>query len=313
LREYTVMASYVIVTPAFNEAEYIGKTIDSVLGQSVKPQLWVIVDDGSMDRTADVVKKYASQYQWIHYVYRQKVTGQSYYGSNVYAIAEGIQHLQNLEYDFLAILDADISLPQDYYETIIRRMEQYEKLGIASGVYENLIHGKLEPVLNDRRSTPKALMVFRNKCYKEIGGFLPMKFGGEDTVACFTARMKGWKVWSFPDIKVVHHRPTGMGNVKNILTARFKQGICEYHLAMHPLFCLIKSMKRCLKEKPYLIGGFARMAGYMWAALHGQKIIIPPDVIKYIRKDQLDRIANRNRIFTMDCYDYKGVKDENMV
>lgn len=293
------MSSYVIITPAFNEAAYIGKTIESVLTQMVKPLMWVIVDDGSTDQTAEIIKRHTVKYPSIQYVHRAKDPNQSYYSSNVYAIFEGLKYLQSVEYDFLAILDADISLPPDYYEKILNRMQSDEKLGIASGVYiDRLAENKFRKVLNDRRSTPKALMVFKKQCYQDIGGFLPMKYGGEDTVACFTARMRNWKAWSFPDIVAIHNKPVGTGHSKGLLKIRFRQGVGEYFMATHPLFFLLKSLRRCLKEPPLILGGIARLAGYFYAYFMREKRQISDTITQFIRKEQWCRMVHRNRIPT---------------
>lgn len=293
----TSMTPFVIVTPAYNEAAYIGKTIDSVLVQSIKPLLWVIVDDGSTDQTAEIIQNYADRHPWIKYVHRAKDPNQSYYCSNVYAIFEGLKQLHNVEYDFLAILDADISLPPDYYQQILTRMQSDEKLGIASGVYIDRIgENKFRKVLNDRRSTPKALMVFKKQCYKDIGGFIPMKYGGEDTVACFSARMTGWKVWSFPDVIAIHNKPVGTGHSKGLLKIRFRQGRGEYFLGTHPLFFLLKSFRRCIKESPFLIGGLVRISGFIYAYFMDEKRQISQDVVSFVRKEQLERIIKGNKI-----------------
>ncbi|MFC1653054.1 glycosyltransferase [Planctomycetota bacterium] len=294
------MSDYIIITPAFNEAGYIDRTIESVIVQQIIPKQWIIVDDGSTDSTADVIKNYAVKYDWIQYYYRQKPEGQAYFSSNVFAIMEGWNQVKEIQFKFLAILDADIVLPVNYYAEITRRLDQDTKLGIASGVYENLIDGKLYPVLNDRRSTPKALQVFQKSVFESIGGYLPLEHGGEDTVSCFVARMQGWKVWSYPDIKAQHLRPTGTGNANTLLKVRFKQGICEYHLAVHPFFLLIKALRRMIKERPYILGGFARIWGFLWAALKRHKTVLPSDVISYIRKDQLYRIRHFNKVPEID-------------
>jgi glycosyltransferase involved in cell wall biosynthesis len=297
--EIPFISSYVIITPAFNEAAYISRTIESVLAQMVKPSLWVIVDDGSTDKTAEIINRYAAEHPWILYVRRSKDLLQSYYSSNVYAIYEGIKHLQNREYDFLAILDADISLLPDYYERILKRMNFDEKLGVASGVYMDRIgDNKFKKILNDRRSTPKALMVFRKQCYEDVGGFIAMKYGGEDTCACFAARMRGWKTWSFPDVIAIHNKPVGMGHSKNILKIRFRQGVGEYFLATHPLFLLLKSLRRCIKESPVFIGGLVRIAGFMCAIFIKDKRQISEEMVKFIRKEQWYRIVHGNRITT---------------
>ena len=84
-----------IITPAYNEADYIRCTIESVLVQSIMPQQWIIVDDGSTDDTAKIIQRYAKENDWIHYIYREKQNGQSYFSSNVDAIMEGFNHIHN--------------------------------------------------------------------------------------------------------------------------------------------------------------------------------------------------------------------------
>lgn len=287
--------SYCIITPAFNEAAFIEKTITSILCQTILPVKWIIVDDGSTDGTAEIVKGYANKYDFIKYLYREKPEGQAYYASNVYAIMKGWQALQGEEFAYLAILDADITLQDDYYEAIHHRFVSDKNLGVASGIYENLIDGKLCRVLTDRRSTPKAIQVFRREVFQQIGGFLPLKYGGEDTIACVMARMAGWKAWSFPRLKVVHHRPTGTGNNKRILWVRFNQGICEYSLAAHPVFFILKALRRTLLEKPLFLGGMLRLAGYFWAFIKREEILVPNDVARYIRQEQIGRIFGLNK------------------
>jgi len=285
---------YIIITPAFNEAEYIEQTIKGVLAQSVLPHKWVIVDDGSIDNTAKIIQRYAEDYDWIQYIYRAKKTGENYYASNVHAIMAGFQKIKTIEFDYLAILDADISLSKDYYEQILGRFSQDEKLGIASGVYMDLVDGKLQKILNDRRSTPKAIQVFRRECFEQIGGYLPLKYGGEDTCSCVMARMKGWKSWSFPEVCVVHNKPVGTGHSRGLLKIRFRHGVGEYFMATHPLFMLFKSLRRCIKEKPVVIGGLMRIAGFLYGYCLREKRQISDEMVRFIRCEQMRRLFNMN-------------------
>ncbi len=288
--------NYCIITPAFNEADLIENTINSVLSQTNLPQRWVIVDDGSTDDTATIIKKYAKKTGFIQYHYRKKPEGQAYFASNVYAIMEGYQLLKELSYEFLAILDADITLPGNYYEKIIKKFLNDDDLGVISGVYENLINGKLHEVLSDRRSTPKAIQVFRREVFDKIGGFLPLKYGGEDTISCVMTRMEGWKAWSFPEIKVIHHRPTGAGSAGSSLSALFNNGVRDYNMAFHPLFFFIKVIRRAILEKPYIISGLLRLSGYIWAFLRRDNINLPSSVVKFIRDEQVARVINFNKL-----------------
>lgn len=288
--------NYIIITPAYNEGKYIQETIATVLAQTLKPALWVIVDDGSTDQTAEIVKRYAAEYSWINYVYRAKRAGQSYYASNVYAIQEGINNLQNINYDFLAILDADIALPPDYYNKIQEAFLSDLRLGVVSGNCADKIGGKLIKHLYDRRSCAKAIMVFKRECYEQIGGFIPLKYGGEDTCSCFMARMAGWKTWAFYELLVIHNKPLGTGPSKNILKIRFRQGVGEYYLGSHSLFVLLKSLRRCIKESPFGIGGIMRLAGFVYAHFLREKRQISECLVRYIQKEQLGRIFKGNQI-----------------
>ena len=291
---------YAIVTPAYNEASHIARTIESVIRQTALPLQWVIVDDGSTDATAATIESYARTHGFIRYVRRQREKDNTYFASNVHAIMEGVQRIKNLGYEFLAVLDADIILPPDYYERILQRFQADPNLGVASGIYENLVNGRLQKVLNDRRSTPKAIQVFRRACFEQIGGYVPLIHGGEDTCACIMARMHGWTAWSFPELKVVHQRPAGTRNARGLLRTRFRQGLCEYGLSTHPLFMVAKSLRRCLLEPPLLVGGMLRLGGYLYGYLKREPCRIPAEVAAYARHEQIGRVLYFNHVLQKD-------------
>jgi biofilm PGA synthesis N-glycosyltransferase PgaC len=287
---------YVIVTPAYNEAADIVYTIESVVRQTIRPLRWLIVDDGSTDDTSAVVHSYMRKWDFIQYIRRTRAADQTYYASNVYAIMDGVRYLKDVDYGFLAVLDADIVLPNDYYEKILTKFHVDPRLGVASGVDDILVGGRLCKELSDRRSTPKNNQVFRRECFESIGGYVPLKYGGEDTCTCIMARMKGWVSWSFPDIRVVHRRPVGVRNARSLLRARFMQGVCEYSLSTHPLFMVGKSVRRCIQENPFLVGGALRMAGYIYGHLKREPRQIPVEVAAFARREQVDRLLHLNRV-----------------
>jgi biofilm PGA synthesis N-glycosyltransferase PgaC len=208
----------------------------------------------------------------------------------VYAILQGYERLKDLDFDYLAILDADIVLCPDYYEQIIKRFDTNRDLGIAAGTYLEEIDGRMVEAMIDRRSTPKALQVFRRACYEQIGGYIPCQNGGEDTCTEIMARMNGWQTWSFPEIRVIHRRPVGTGDGGRVLRARFRQGLTDYCVATHPLFMLAKSLRRCVKEKPYLLAGLARLCGFVYGYLKREPRHIPRDAGRYVRKEQMKRL-----------------------
>lgn len=285
-------STYVLVTPARNEEEHIKRTIQSVIRQTVLPKKWVIVNDGSTDRTGEIVSRYAARYQFIELLTRQRDGGRNF-GSQACATEAGIALLGGVEYEFIGILDADISLPPEYYETIMAKFREIPNLGIAGGAIYDLCFGKFVRQRCWTNSVPGGIQFFHRKTLEDVGGFIPQPKGGHDAVAEAAARMRGWEVRSFPDIAVWHHRRTGTAK-QNIFTARFRQGAKEYSLGYHPIFEIVKCLYR-IKEPPYAIGGITTMLGYCWAFLHKQERRVPDDVVNYLRGEQLRRLT---RFFT---------------
>jgi len=281
---------YVIITPAYNEDGFIGETIKSVAIQTIVPKKWIIVDDGSTDSTAAIIKQYQKDYEFIEYYGRVRQAEQSYYESNVWAILEGYERVRTLDFDYLAILDADMILCEDYYQEIFNRFDINRDVGIATGTYLEDINGRLIEALIDRYSTPKALQVFRRACYEQIGGYIPCKNGGEDSCAEIMARTHGWQTWSFPDIKAIHQRPVGMGDGRAAFSAKFKQGLTDYCLATHPVFMLAKCLRRSLIERPYIVSGLARLAGFLYGYMIRAERDIPENARRYVRKEQMKRL-----------------------
>src|ERR1019366_9415367 len=105
--------SYVLITAAHNEEKYLENTIHSVLCQSVQPLRWVIVSDASTDRTDEIVKKYASENVFIDLI-RRDGSHRNSFATKVHAIRSGYDYLKDLQYRFIGILDADISLEPFY-------------------------------------------------------------------------------------------------------------------------------------------------------------------------------------------------------
>lgn len=281
---------YVLITPAYNESKFIKDVIESVVTQTILPLKWVIVNDGSTDTTARIIKEYEKNYDFIEYYSRARNTDKGHYGSNVYAILEGYERVKYLDFNYLAILDADIILCKNYYEEIFTCFDVNQDIGIATGIYLEEVNGCLMEALIDRRSTPKALQVFRRVCYEQIGGYIPCKNGGVDTCAEIMARMHNWQTWSFPHIKVIHQRPVGTGGGQGILKARFRQGLADYCVATLPIFMLAKCLRRCFIEKPYFSSGLARLAGFLYGYIAREQRQLPDDARRYVHKEQMRRL-----------------------
>lgn len=279
--------SYVLVTPARNEEDYIEKTILSIVSQTVLPAKWVIVSDGSIDRTDSIVTRYAQKYNFISLI---RIPGhrRSNFASKVNAFHTGYNELRSTKYDLIGNLDADVSFDRYYYERILTKFNENVKLGMAGGIIFELINGQFYPQNISMNSVAGAVQLFRRQCYEDIGGYLPLEYGGIDAAAEVMARMKKWEVQTFPDIKVYHPRRVGVAN-RSILRARFIEGRRFYLLGYHPLFYMLRCLCRA-KEKPYFFGSVARLYGYLLCCIKRRKRPVSVDFINYLKMEQLKRI-----------------------
>jgi biofilm PGA synthesis N-glycosyltransferase PgaC len=279
--------AYVLMTAARNEEATIERTIRAVIDQTVKPRRWVIVSDGSTDQTDGIVANYASRHSFIRFLRRSGDRNRNF-GSKVNAIRDGItSDLCHVEYEFMGIVDADVTFSQDYYEKLLMRFRDNPLLGIGGGKIWDVVKG--EAIKHwGINSVGGAVQMFRRTCYEEIGGYLPLEVGNEDAAAEVMARIHGWQVRSFEDLPVLHLRRTGTAT-KSIWHVRFGRGIGDYMLGAHPLFFLAKCVGR-IAEGPYLIGSLLMGLGYLWSALCRTRRKVPQEVIDYLRKEQKERL-----------------------
>jgi poly-beta-1,6-N-acetyl-D-glucosamine synthase len=279
--------SYVLMTAAHNEEAFIEGTIWSVLSQTILPQRWVIVIDNSSDRTDEIVERYARQYDFIRFLRITRASGYSF-GAKVRALHKGFELLENLSYDFIGNLDADISLEPSYFEQLVRHLRQNHTLGLVGGfVYENSRRGYRSRRINDAHNVPHAAQLVRRECYDAIGGYTVLKYGGEDWYAQTKARMLGWHVESFPQLKIFHHRHTGASS--SPLRNAFRLGKMDYSFGSDPAFEVIKCLHR-VNEKPYVLATLARLAGFIWPRITREQREAPTEFAAFLRREQQERL-----------------------
>lgn len=288
--------SYALLTAARNEEAYLPLTIESVLSQTELPKEWIIVSDASTDRTDEIVLRYAKQSRIIRLV-RSFADHTRGFGAQVDAINLGHLNLCRSDYDFIGNLDADVSFDSKYFAELLRRFDANPKLGIAGGVIREKDGTTMSsPAGEILQSVPHALQLFRRACYEEVGGYVPMPFGGPDTYAEVRARMKGWQVRGFPDLVAQHHRYTGSAN--GLIRGRFQQGLMDFSLGYDPLFELFKCARR-LREKPRAFGALIRFTGFLWGYLEIRSPRVPIDFVQYLRSEQRERMRSRARAWRL--------------
>lgn len=277
---------YVIVMPAYNEEGFIGRAIESIAAQTLIPQRLVIVNDGSTDRTRAIVEGYQETYPWIQLVNNDKKEQRAAGSKVVRAFYLGYQQIQDA-YDFLVKLDADLTLPNHYFERMAAMFQADPRLGIAGGtiaieengewVYENF---------SDVDHVKGAFKSYRRACFEQIGGLRASI--GWDTADELLARFHGWGIQVDPELQVRHYRVLGAetGSVK----IRVKVGNGMYRLRYGFFITLISAIKAGYLNKPYGITGLAVLWGWAQSFLNRDDFIVTAEEGRFIRRFRKDRM-----------------------
>lgn len=281
--------SYVLITPARNEASFLEETIRSVISQTIPPSQWIIANDNSTDDTEKIVLRYSREYHFIKLV-RVRNSETRNFSAKVYAFNTGLEALDELRYAYIGNLDADVTFAPDYFDRILHEFEADPHLGLAGGVILESIKGVYQPRYTMNQNVAGAVQLFRRECFESIGGYIPMRFGGVDSVAQYMACMKGWRAETFPTIPVFHLRPTGTAG-RSRLSARFRAGREDYSYGSHPVFEFAKFIYR-LPEHPVFAGSFMRLSGYVMEFLKREPRTLPDPVIRYIRQTQMEKLVS---------------------
>jgi glycosyltransferase involved in cell wall biosynthesis len=283
---------YVLVTPARNEQDNIEKSIKSMVAQTVLPLKWVIVSDGSTDRTDDIVQKYRPENPWIEIV-RMPEHADRQFAAKVNCFNAGYARVNGLDFDIIGNLDADISFEPDYFEFLLWKFESDQHLGVAGTPFVE--DGKhYDYRVTNIEHVSGACQLFRRQCFEEIGGYAPIKGGGIDWVAVATARMKGWKTRTFLEKTCLHHRKMGTGNTSPKLTW-FRQGKKDYFLGHHPLWEIFRTFYQ-MTRKPYVLGGSLLFLGFATACIERMEKPISKELLEFIQQEQMRRLRKALRL-----------------
>ena len=275
----TPTSTYVIVTPVKDEAAHIGDMIKSVLSQTKRPDRWVIVDDGSTDKTPEIIAANVQGITWIT-VLNTKSTQRNLGSAEVIAFDKGLETVQVDDFDYIVKLDGDVKLEPNYFQEILIRMEKDKGFGTASGVYREIHDGDWVTIGMPSYHAAGASKVVRRECFKAINGFVPKK--GWDTLDEIRAGLNGWKTGHFEDIVFAHLKPEGIAMGK-LSTHRF-HGEIYYQTGGGILFLLVKALHRMLFAKPILIGGMALILGYLESCIARKPRLVNEEEARFYRQ-----------------------------
>jgi glycosyltransferase involved in cell wall biosynthesis len=274
---------YVLITPARNEQAFLEATIIAVLHQTIRPLLWVIVSDGSTDRTEEIVRRYSTKNRWIELISLPQRHDRHFAGK-VHAFNAGYERVKRLSYDVIGNLDADVSLEDpEYFAFLLTKFAQDSQLGVAGCPFREGTT-QYDYRFSRKEHVSGACQLFRRECFEDIGGYIPLKIGAVDLMANVTARMKGWKTETFPEKFCVHHRQ--MGSAKDhFVGATFRSGYGDYLVGVHPAWQVSRSIYQ-MGRRPFILGGMLLLVGYLWGMIKREPKVISVDLVNFRRKEQ---------------------------
>lgn len=275
---------YVLITPAHNEEEFIEKTIESMIHQTFLPVKWVIVDDGSTDKTPEIINRYLAQRPWIEMVQLPQRRDRSF-AAKVHSFNAGYQKFKGLQYEIIGNLDADISFEKDFFAFLVERFAADPTLGVAGTIFREEGYSSETDSFEGQTHVSGQCQLFRRRCFEEIGGYIPHRAGGIDWMAVTTARMMGWKTRSFREKSFFHHRHLGTAG-RSVLAAMFSYGEKDYYLGGHPIWELFRVAYRITK-RPYIFAGLALGLGYCWAFLRRMPRPVSRELMTFHRQEQM--------------------------
>ncbi|TRZ44266.1 glycosyltransferase family 2 protein [Robertkochia solimangrovi] len=278
---------YSIVIPAHNEEKFIKGTLISVSEQTLQPSEVIIVNDHSTDSTEKIIDDFCSEHLRFK-KFNTTSSDEHMPGSKVVnAFKQGYDQLQN-PYDVIVKLDADLILPNDYFESVIELFKKNPKAGVVGGFAYEEENGewKLNHPMN-KDHVRGAFKAYSKACFQAMGGLKSSM--GWDTVDELLARYHGYKIITLEDLKVKHLRPTGKSyNAK----ARTLQGEAMFKMRYGFLITCIASAKMASKQgNPQIFKD--NLKGFMNAWRSGIHPIVNKKEGAFIRKHRIKGILQK--------------------
>jgi glycosyltransferase involved in cell wall biosynthesis len=261
------MTRLVLITPARNEASHIERTAAAVAAQTRRPDLWLIVDDGSSDDTPALLRRLEAELPFLKVLSAPQsrlapAADRLALAAEARAFNWAAERAGRDGFTHIGKLDADIELPPEYFEQLLARFAERPRLGVAGGdLLEPGPRGwqlARVPAYHVRG----AMKLYSRRCFEEIGGVEERL--GWDTIDETYARMRGYETRTFGDLVARHHRPVATAD--GALRGRARHGECAYIVRYGTGWVLLRSFK-VAGSRPLGLSGLAFLYGYLRAAL----------------------------------------------
>lgn len=272
------MTAYAIITPIRNEAETLARLVGTVATQTRLPDTWLLVENGSTDGTVDVARDLGREHPWIRLVEAPARDHAERGAPIVAAFHVGLEELGELP-DAVAQLDADITLPPNYFERLGRELSRDETLGIVSGTCYELTDGAWAERFATGANVWGAARLYRRACLEQVLPLEPRT--GWDAIDVAEANAQGWTTRILPDVPFYHHRREG-SRERNRWSSWAAQGRVSHFLGYRPSYLFARALFRAPRD-PAALG---LVAGYGGSVLRRSPTCARPEVRTWVREQQ---------------------------
>ncbi len=279
--------NFIIIIPAYNEEQFIALTLQSIINQTILPKKVIVVNDNSTDKTAEIVDDFVKKNSFFSLLNTSSSAVHLPGSKVINAFNKGLETIGD-DYDIIVKLDADLILPNNYFETIIKHFRSDARIGMVGGfAYIEKDKEWIIENLTDKDHIRGAFKAYRKDCFLEIGKLKPAM--GWDTVDELLCRFYGWKIKTDETLKVKHLKPTGANYNK---AARYKQGEAFYKLGYGFLITAIASAKLAMmKKKPLLFLDY--MIGFWKAKSSNIPLLVTNEQAQFIRKYRWQKMKSK--------------------
>ncbi|HIA10783.1 MAG TPA: glycosyltransferase family 2 protein [Flavobacteriales bacterium] len=249
---------YLLLSVIRDEAEHFSQVIDSIIKQTKRPSLWLIVDDNSKDETSEILSQFSEE--WIITKRHIDRTPASllHYSQLLSKNAEYLAKLaakQNLSWGALAIVDGDVVPEPTYFSKLLEAFNIDRGLGIISG---DLVEPNSKRMEYNRWDRPwGAATLYRRKCMDDIGGLSPTP--SHSSIEIVLAQKRGYSTSLHTQTMFTHLRP--ISTKYGLYNGYVQNGGAARWLGTPITFAVAKAIKLGMSRYP--IRGLGYIIGYL--------------------------------------------------
>jgi poly-beta-1,6-N-acetyl-D-glucosamine synthase len=283
-----------IITPVRNEAEHIERVASGLAAQTRPPARWIVVDDGSSDETPAILRRLATEIEFIDVLstpsgFTRKSADRLAVAAAPRAFNYGLQTVDPAmlaSFTHIGKLDGDVELRSDYFERILDEFSGDARLGISGGMILERHGGEWRPTSSAAEHVRGALKLYRRDCFEAIGGVRERL--GWDGIDEVLARMHGFDTRSVDRAEALHHRHTGSADGR--LRGHARWGEAHWILHHGALWTVMRAGKTA-GTQPRGLSGIAYLYGYARAAVRRVPRVEIEGYGRFVRAEQRRRMV----------------------